>query len=282
MPNIETIRLHYRISKAAQTTRIRMDHGLVSFARCYLTAWKPDADAKTRKREALLAKETVKALIKGKVVETDLGRQIGGMVFDIAPARNQIKALEKENRKIAEKLAEQLPVYNRIQHIRGFGVWGVCCIIGEAGDLDAFSGRRKLYKYLGLAPDECYKTGKDKPGRKGGRMIPRSTRGRIMGCIGVPLFNKQWAAECGPAGEKIKKGGTVKKGDPGNTPAHPTGPYGQVYYEAHARALASGKTRGHAHKLGRRVMVKALLHDVWAAWHGLELTFAKPLADAAD
>ena len=261
---IDSIRLGYRLAKAAETTRIRIDHGLTSFARVYLTAWNPGADPKERKRHADKAREIVMAMLEGEIVDDKMADAIGPMIGNIAPSRLMLVETEKMHRKEVEKIVACLPAWKRIgQEVSGFSSWGMAVIIGEAGDIGEYSGCRKLYKRLGLAPDECYERGEDKNGRPGGRKIPRSRRGRIMGCVAEPLLRAQW------------------RGEREDAPAHPIGPFGEVYGSVKARALESGKTKGHADKLARRAMVKALLHDIHAAWHEHEFTYVKPEAVAA-
>jgi hypothetical protein len=192
------------------------------------------------------------------------------MVRGMEPARHTFAAEEDRNEKIVRKLARQLPAWEALKHIRGFSEWHLGVIVGEAGDLANYSGVRKLCKRLGWAPDVCYPTGE----KRGGRMIPRRTKGRLWGIIVDPLLKAQWAAERGPNGEKLEK--VEERGQEGNIPGHPTGAYGKVYSDAKARHLESGKTKGHAHKLACRIMLKALLHDVHRAWHGqpLDYTFS--------
>lgn len=98
-----------------------------------------------------------------------------------------------------------------------------------------------------------------------------------MGIIADPLFRAQWrGAREGDDGSQRGNESQVDF-DPVATsiPAHAIGPFGAVYGEAKVRQLAAGKTKGHAEKLARRTMVKALLHDVHRAWHGVELDYAK-------
>lgn len=80
-----------------------------------------------------------------------------------------------------------------------------------------------------------------------------------MGIIADALLRAQW------------------RGEKDGVPAHSIGPFGAVYGEAKARQLAAGKSKGRAEKLARRAMIKALIHDVHAAWHGKALAYAAKL-----
>lgn len=248
---IGVIRTNYRLAKSAEDTRIRIDHGLSSFARVYLTSWTPDGEELSRTQANKLVSDTIKNIRAGNEPETDLHDHMYGMVMEIEPVRETFEQKRKDHRKAAEKIVKDFPGWERISHVRGFSVWGLVALIGEAGDIGMYSGRRKLYKRLGLAPDECYPKGEKKTGRK----IPRNTRGRIMGIIADPLLRAQW------------------RGEKGDVPAHAIGPYGQVYADVKARKLEEGFTKGHADKYARRAMTKALIGDVWAAWHGEDLRF---------
>jgi len=275
---IDEIRLNYRLSKSAEGARIVIDQKLVSFARVYLTAWTPDGEELDREKARKQAERVIKTIRKGsipKAADAELCGIMEPMVLGMEPARMIFDEESKERRKEVVEAVRLLPACDNI-NIVGFGPWGLGVLIGEFGDItdnimpaedrkpgNSYSGVRRIYKRLGLAPDECYPRGE----KSTGRMTPRKTRGRIIGIIAESLFKHQWAAERGPNGEKLTK--EDEKGQPGNIPAHPTGPYGVVHGEAKARHLTAGKKKGHAHNLARRAMIKALIHDVHRAWHGL-------------
>jgi len=251
---IDAIRLDYRLAKSAENARIVIDHKLVSFARVYLTAWTPGGDEADRKKAAAQAMRAIKTIRAGDYPaekDAELCEVMAPMVVGMEPSRSTFEAERKARRKSVEKYVRELPAWERLADIRGFSTWGLGVIVGEAGDLGNYPGCRHLYKRLGLAPDECYPNGE----KSTGRMIPRSTRGRIMGIITDPLFRQQW------------------RGEKDDVPAHPIGPYGAVYGSNKARHLAEDKTKGHAHNLARRAMIKALLHDVHRAWHGQPLDY---------
>lgn len=221
--DISAVRLAYRQAKIAEQSRSAIEQQMKAYRRSY---------------------------------GEDAAETLDAMEVEMAPVVAWFDARRKEHRKVAEKIVTPMDEWQRIVHVRGFGIWGMVALIGEAGDICDYSGCRKLYKRLGLAPDDAYPTGEKKKGRK----IPRFTRGRIMGIIADPLLRAQWRGE--------------KEG----VPAHPIGPYGAVYGITKARRLAEDKTKGHAERLARRTMVKALLHDVHAAWHGNNLLHAVEMA----
>lgn len=237
---IDAIRLNYRLAKSAEGARIVIDHKLASFARVYLTAWTPSGEELTREKANKQALRVIKTIRKGLPADEEdaaLCEVMAPMVVGMEPSRATFEAERKARRKAVEKSVQTLPAYEIIRHVNGFAAWGLGSLIGEAGDIGMYSGCRKLYKRLGLAPNDCYPRGE----KSTGRMIPRMARGRIMGIIADPLLKA-----------KAKNA------------------YGSVYDTNKARHLEAGKTKGHAHNLARRAMVKALLHDVWRAWHGLQ------------
>ena len=280
---IDEIRLNYRLAKFAETERISLDHKLVSFARVYASDWLPSLDEKARKQfnaQALRVIKTIRKNTEPKDEDCEMFGIMQIMVLGMEPARETLENERKLRRKQVEKLVASLPAWPLMEHIVGFSKWGLGVIVGEFGDLTddimpaelrvpgkRYSGVRRIYKRFGLAPNDCYEAGEKKTGRK----VPRSTRGRIIGILFDPLIKHQWAAERGPDREALK---ASEKGADENAPAHPKGPYGLVYRDVKERALQTGKTNGHAFALGRRAMIKALIHDVHKAWHGEPLTFS--------
>lgn len=251
---IDAVRLDYRLAKSAELSRIVITQKLVSFARVYLTAWTPDgeqADRDRARRQAMRAIKTIQAGTYPHEDDADLCEIMAPMVVGMEPSRVIFEQERKQRRKDVEKAVKSMPAWESLQGINGFSAWGLGVIIGEAGNIGLYSGCRKLYKRLGLAPDDAYERGEKSTGRK----IPRAARGRIMGILAEPLLRQQW------------------RGEKDDAPAHPIGPYGAVYGYNKARHLEAGKTKGHAHNLARRAMIKALLHDVWRAWHGLPLDY---------
>lgn len=256
-PDIITgIRLSYRMSKQAERSRIQLDQQLAAFARVYLTDWSPDGAPLDRSKALAQVTRVLKAA-RSDSDPTDADRELYDVMLPMVqaaePTRLGFEAERKSRRKIAEKLAATIPAWERLRHIRGLSAWGLVVLVGEAGDIGHYSGCRKLYKRLGLAPDSSYPKG----GKSAGRAIPRNTRGRVMGVIADALLRAQW------------------RGAKGDEPAHAIGPYGAVYGDAKQRALVKFEGhKGHSEKFARRVMIKALIHDVHRAWHNLPLDYA--------
>lgn len=187
------------------------------------------------------------------------------------------------------KLAMTLPVYRWTKTVKGFGEKGLAIVCGEAnipvGDyrtieglwsrmgLGVFNGRRQQLSTNSLdlmRPD----------GTPSGKYTPK--RRAEIWTLADSMFKHQWA------GDKDEDRKDPKKtGKPVAVPAHPTGPYGEVYAarKAHTfpriEATADLPTKIGAHvnpdkwtrrrcdNDARRIMVKALLRDLWRVWRGL-------------
>lgn len=122
---ISTIRLYYRQAKAAELMRMRMEQGLVSYARVYLTNWNPTADIKTRKAESLKALKTIKCLITGKGEPDEAIADImRSFVSDLLPAWSAADSRRKRARRQAELLVEALPAWQLFQTFRASPVGG--------------------------------------------------------------------------------------------------------------------------------------------------------------
>jgi hypothetical protein len=303
---IDPIRIAYRRAKAAEDTRNRLGAGTIAYVRTYVSGWNPNADKAERKKRAAGATRVVKHVLRHARPIDNKGRGLmpfpdvldkveleesdeailttaGELIRDIAGPWWRFEAERQRWRHKAEMLARSLPGWSNISHVSGFSVWGFVAIIGEFGDLTdlavpeserepgrRYGGVRRIYKRFGLAPDACYPAG----ARRTGLKIPRATRGRIMGVIAEPLLRQQWRGEKKDDSGSQQTNDSHEHLDPAVVPAHAIGPYGQVYGEAKARHLADGWEKLHADKAARRAMVKALIHDVHKAWHGLELTYA--------
>ena len=153
-------------------------------------------------------------------------------------------ALRKTTEARMCEIAGQFPVLARA--VAGFAELGLAVILAEAGnDLTAYPHPMHLWKRLGLAP---YKGramsqwhGKDltaaewvQQGYNGNRL------GRIVGCVGTPLF--------------------MAKDRPGG--------YGAVYAarRAHTALTHPDWTKAHSDNDARRIMLKAFIADLWGWW----------------
>jgi hypothetical protein len=178
-----------------------------------------------------------------------------------------------------DNLAAQLPAVDLINSTPGFGLRGLAVIVGEAGNLSNYATERKLWRRLGLGVA---------PGHEAHAY---STWRMVKG-----LSADDWTAPCFP-GEPRRAG--YSPGRLGQIYGVVTTPlfmhragskYGDVYAARRARTLVthpewycdkSGKQKlgahgapssAHAMEDAKRVMVKALISDLWSEWRGSEGT----------
>lgn len=156
----------------------------------------------------------------------------------IFPLTNAKMAVEKD-RKVVEKrlalLAAQLPAAGWVDTVRGFGIASLAAIIGETGDLDAYSNPAKVWKRMGLA------------------VMPDGTRQRrVTGADAVEHgYSPGRRSIAWNVGANLLKAG---------------GPYKALYDARKTLELARVESKGHAHARAQRYMEKRLLRDLWAAW----------------
>ena len=156
------------------------------------------------------------------------------------------------------EIARSFPIYDRCAAIAGFGDLGLACIIAEAGnDLTSYPHYYHLWKRLGLAPFR----GKAMSQFKAAELTKAEwselgynpmRRGRMAGDVGAALF--------------FAKGRNV---------------YGEVYTQRREQTALTHPdwTPAHSDADARRIMLKALVKDLWRWW--VEAAKAADLAAAA-
>lgn len=156
------------------------------------------------------------------------------------------------------EIARSFPIYERCAAIAGFGDLGLACIIAEAGnDLTTYPHYYHLWKRLGLAPFR----GKAMSQFKAAELTKAEwselgynpmRRGRMAGDVGAPLF--------------FAKGRNA---------------YGAVYARRREQTALTHPdwTPAHSDADARRIMLKALVEDLWRWWR--EAAKAADMAAAA-
>jgi hypothetical protein len=148
------------------------------------------------------------------------------------------------------RIAITLPVWPRWSAVDGIGEVALASLIAEAGnDLGAYPHWYHLWKRLGLAP------------YRGRAMSSWKTRGRQADA----LTSAEWS-ECGYS---PRRRGTIA-GDVG-VPlffAKAQHRYGAVYAERRERTALTHPewTKLHSDNDARRIMLKALVKDLWRWW----------------
>lgn len=245
-----------------------------------------DATEKDRKAAFAKAKAYRLAIEKGGEGHLDGDTQAGVALSAIKPlilasaaGRKTWDDLKSAAVKDMERLTKSLPVYGFAKSVRGFGSLGLACIVAEAGiPIGEYRTVSGLWKRMGLAVFDGKRQqrcrDKDEAARHG---YSPKRRSEVWAFGSDSMFRQQWNADRDEDGNKPDE-----SGKPVAVPAHPSGPYGEVYarrrattdlrIEATAELPASSPdkwTKARCHNDARRVMTKALLRDLWRVWNGM-------------
>jgi len=202
---------------------------------------------RAEKSLTLQAKSMCRRLLAGDKTEAEVlyKSALNGGTHDLAataylamhPLLEARKGIEQA-RKVVEKrllvLAKELPVAAWIEGTRGVGLLSLAGIVGEAGDLSAYSNPAKLWKRMGLA------------------VIGGERQRKVEGAKGIEHgYNPARRSLMWTIGDCIVKAG---------------GPLKELYNERKAYETPRVKTKMHAHNRAKRYIEKRLLRDLWRAW----------------
>jgi hypothetical protein len=229
--------------------------------------FKWDEDDAARGKIRTRAAKIVTAILSGKEPSEEdsavcdaISAELAVVAMALAPLEKRRKEVEKQ----MEKLARDLPAYDFVKAVAGFGDKAYAVLIGEVGDLRGYSKINKLWKRLGMTPYEghAYSAWRSEKRRDGSPALtanewiaagycPRR-RAEMHACIADPMSKHQKIA--------AEKSGT-KYGQP-------TGRYGEVYVarREHTEIIHPDWTKGHSRDDALRVMTKALISDLWSEW----------------
>jgi len=156
-------------------------------------------------------------------------------IFPLTEARDGIAKHRAAVEKRLIKLVKALPVAPWVEGTRGVGLLSLAAIVGEAGDLSAYSNPAKLWKRLGLA------------------VMPDGTRQRRIG--GVEALDHGYS----PARRSVvwNVGACIVKAG---------GPLKQIYDARKVYETDRVETKMHAHNRAQRFVEKRFLRDLWSAW----------------
>ena len=185
---------------------------------------------------------------------------LASIIETTVAARAPFDRIEDDATKAMEKLAETLPVWLEFgAGVLGFSSRGLGMIVGEAGDLSAYSSYSKLWKRMGLAVID----------------------GRRQGNPGEKASKEDWIAHGYNAVRRSRMcviaDTIVKQGDDYRTlylarKAYETAKAEQAGKQVVPAAMIKkvGDERfmslGHVDKRASRYMQKRLLRDLWRAW----------------
>ena len=262
---VALIRSEHRKREFALDQRKRIGNATAAFVRTQM-GWSLAIPEKEREAIRKRAAAVVEAVAKGKVgPETaDDAMQFGPVIMASVAAASGWDGIEDQTTKSMEKLANQLPAYEWVKSVRGFGAVSFARIVGEAGDISTYANPAKLWKRMGLAVMSGQRQGNPGKGATAVDWTEHGYSGRrrsISWQMADTLFRAQW------------------RGEKDGIPAHAIGPYGEDYarkkaeYAARIEATAdlpatdpAKWTPARADKAARRYMEKAVLRDLWREW----------------
>lgn len=174
-------------------------------------------------------------------------------------------------------LAKAMPEHGWQKVVAGFGELGLAIIVGETGTkikledgtveikgLDTFATKERVWKRLGLAVIDGERQQKRTNVEEAEAHGYNPRRRAEIWAIADSMFKHQ------RAGDKDEDGNDpTKSGKPMVVPAHATGPYGEVYGRRKAHTETRGWTDKHRDHDARRIMMKALVEDLWRVSRGL-------------
>lgn len=182
----------------------RADRSMESLIARYL-GYSPELPEKERKALFLQASTFRKSVEKGREARSVGGSQaIAGLsvliplIIANAEARKPYDKIRTDTEAEMRKLAKQLPVYEWVDNVEGFGALGLAIVVAEAGrshDLSTFATKQRLWKMLELAViDGERQQRKSKPLSElhgyGGRR-----RAEMWAQFSDSMFKHQWRGE---------------------------------------------------------------------------------------
>jgi Transposase IS116/IS110/IS902 family len=255
---VESIRSHHRARRFAMGIQQVLDRKLESYVRINKTDWQADADEASREKANADVKLKIKQARDGKSNDAFLL----GMVAVTDKAREPADKERMFHEKQMESLAGQLSVAEWVKSIPGFGLLGLATIVAETGDLAKYPNPAKVWKRLGFAPYEGHAGSTWKREKWRPRSLSKDEwidnpfagpRYSFIYVIAVWLKNKQWIG--------------AAKTDDGVGKAN--GIYGEIYAKRreHTALTHPDWTKAHSHQDALRIMMKAVLKDLWIRWN---------------
>lgn len=224
----------------------------------------PGLPAAERKALFQRASELRRAVEAGETTEA-LSDFCFAIIRTNAIARGVYDELRTGTERAMRVTAERLPAWPFVRSVAGLGPLGLAVITGEAGDLSNYATVERLWKRLGLAviEGERQRQRSDPELAKRHGYVPR--RRAEMWTLAEALMKHQW------------------RGAKEDEPAHPVGPYGEIYAARKARTEfhPDGWTLLHRERDARRVAFKAVINDLWRAWRAATKTMDPPAAESA-
>lgn len=190
------------------------------------------------------------------LIERGLGHLIAQFGSPLKAALGECQLAEGRLERGLTKLAKQHPMAAFVEQTVGLGYPGLALLIGVTGPLDQFPTVSKLWKYLGLDVNANGVA----PSRVRGQKLGYSPRGRTL-CFQLSEVMMKNRKSVYRELYDRKKGEYQER--------EPQGPSGCVFGKVHysKEGVIVPCPDGHIHMAALRYEVKALIRDLWVAWH---------------
>lgn len=157
-------------------------------------------------------------------------------ILPLMMARETVESHRAAVEKELVKLAQQLPVFEWADGIRGFGTLSLAALYGECGDISSYKSASAVWKRMGLA------------------VIDGERQRRVAGADALLHgYSPQRRSVAWNIGVSL-----MRSQKPGES-------YRDFYDTEKAKQLAKGLTKGHAHNRACRHMTKRLLAELYGA-----------------
>jgi hypothetical protein len=239
----------------------RCDRSVEAFIARYL-GYNNDLDAKERVALFKCASAIRKAVAKGgegqKISDDHFGNALSActpIIVNSAISRDIWDKHRAQTEKRQRALARSLPVWEFCDEIAGFGELGLAIIVGEAGrgenerGIADYATKERLWKRLGLAVIDGERQQKRTNAGEAATHGYNPRRRAEIWTLADSMFRHQW------------------RGEKDGVAAHPIGRYGEIYAKRKAATESREWTKAHRESDARRVMMKALIEDLWKAWN---------------
>lgn len=270
---IAEIRANHRERRFAMKQQSRLDRALESLVRRSFTDWNPNASEEEREVENKLARKII------DLARNDPDHEAHELVVGTDNGRAHFDQMRKVREARMIKAAEALPGAKWVESVRGFGPLGFATIIGETGDLSNYPTHKHLWSRCGYAPyGNPERDDRALAGSTWFKSVkpPHTWAGRALSKEEWKAhpFNGQRYSFFQQIGVSMAKHQLIGKAKSKSGKTEAQGYYGEVYV---ARRAFTAQHRPdwspmRCQRDAERIMMKALLHDLWSEWRGLDST----------
>lgn len=261
---IDDIRVNHRERCYAMEQRKRADLSLGSFLKVAL-GWSKSLPDAERKAIATRAAEMVKVgedIVKGKDVEKpDDFLPLEDIIVSSVMSRAPFDTIEARATKAMKSMAEELPVWEWSEGIRGLGACSLSILLAEAGDISNYDNPSKLNKRFGVAVMSGV--------RQGG--LSKSAKKDDWIAHGYSRKRRSMLWNIGEALVKTNQDGEYRTAYLERKEYEVNAAIGAGLKVAPSAKIPKGKAAeyrsdGHIHARAKRFMEKRLLRNLWRAW----------------